>query len=248
MTQESKANFKVGDKITIGKTQLTILKILSDKYIVEDNFGECGVLYFNTQDNWKLVEEENKKEDVAWMYDGKLVAERFSDGANIKQPKYNKISINTEFCDNKVELAISPDFELKQEGDKWFAIKKKKEYPKTYKECCEILGFDEFLYSNTPVNFWYKWKLFHTLNTLIICRDAYWKIAGDEMGLGKPWKPDYKNPDIDLYVIINIYNQVEKAKYGYSFQQCVFTFPTPEMRDAFKENFDPDIEFCKELL
>ena len=21
-----------------------------------------------------------------------------------------------------------------------------------------------------------------------------------------------------------------------------------EMRDAFKENFDPDIEFCKELL
>ena len=68
------------------------------------------------------------------------------------------------------------------------------------------------------------------------------------MGLGKPWEPDYKNPDIDLYVIINIYNRVEKAKFGYGFESCVFTFPTEEMRDAFYENFDKDLEFCKELL
>lgn len=28
----------------------------------------------------------------------------------------------------------------------------------------------------------------------------------------------------------------------------IFSFPTPEMRDAFKYNFDPDIEICKEFL
>ena len=33
------------------------------------------------------------------------------------------------------------------------------------------------------------------------------------------------------------------------FSNCyILEFPTAEMRDAFKENFDPDIEFCKELL
>jgi mannose/fructose-specific phosphotransferase system component IIA len=28
----------------------------------------------------------------------------------------------------------------------------------------------------------------------------------------------------------------------------ILAFPTSEMRDAFKENFDDDIEFCKEFL
>jgi hypothetical protein len=28
----------------------------------------------------------------------------------------------------------------------------------------------------------------------------------------------------------------------------VLTFPTEEIRDAFKENFDGDIDICKELL
>ena len=28
----------------------------------------------------------------------------------------------------------------------------------------------------------------------------------------------------------------------------ISTFPTKEMRDAFKENFGPDLELCKELL
>lgn len=81
-----------------------------------------------------------------------------------------------------------------------------------------------------------------------MCRDAYWKIAGDEMGLGKPWEPDYTNPDIDLYVIINIYNRLEKAKYGYGFQQCILTFPTAEIRDTFFENFKGLIETCKEMI
>lgn len=79
-----------------------------------------------------LAEEETKKENIAWMYNGKLIAN--SNSVVINQPKYNKLSINTEFCDDKVELVISPEFELKQEEDKWFAIKKKKECPKTYKE------------------------------------------------------------------------------------------------------------------
>ena len=114
----------------------------------------------------------------------------------------------------------------------------KPKYPKTYEECGLITGAKDKI----PL------RIIGEFTRLINARNAYWKIAGEEMGLGKSWEPDYKNPDIDLYVIINIYNQVEKAKYGYGFQQCVFTFPTAEMRDAFYDNFKDLIEQCKELL
>ena len=50
--------FKVGDKITNGKVTLTILTLSLDRYVVEDTFRKCGTLYFNSQDEWKIVEEE----------------------------------------------------------------------------------------------------------------------------------------------------------------------------------------------
>lgn len=124
--------------------------------------------------------------------------------------------------------------------------KKKNEYPKTYEECAKELGYNQVMPKGLILG--YMGTLLSVFQKLLICRDAYWKLYGEEMGLGKPWEPDYKNPDIDFYVIINIYNRAEKAKYGYGFQQCIFTFPTEEMRDAFKENFKGLIEECKELL
>ena len=119
--------------------------------------------------------------------------------------------------------------------------KKKKEYPKTYAECCKVLGYNELSYADIPVNNWYKWRLFQTLNKLIICRDAYWKLYGEEIGLGKPWEPDFDNLSTNLE-----YMKIDKGCFTYSSR--VFVFPTEEMRDAFKENFDPDIEICKEFL
>lgn len=130
-------------------------------------------------------------------------------------------------------------------------VNKKSKYPTTYNDCCDILGFknrnkteQQFLNSCDL----YDAELMTKLSMLKVCRDAYWKIAGDELGLGKPWKPDYTNLDIDLYVIINVHNNIGKAKYGYGFQNCVLSFPTAEMRDAFYDNFKKEIEQCKELL
>jgi hypothetical protein len=60
--------------------------------------------------------------------------------------------------------------------------------------------------------------------------------------LGKPWEPD-GNP---VYAITRNDGCIVYMETGGNDE--VFEFPTPEMRDAFKENFDPDIEICKELL
>lgn len=120
----------------------------------------------------------------------------------------------------------------------------KHQYPKTYDECCNILGIEDR--ENGYCG--YEYELLGEFQKLYICRNAYWKIAGEEMGLDKTWEPDYTNPDIDLYVIINVHNNIEKAKYGYGFQNCVLSFPTAEMRDEFYKNFKDLIESCKKLL
>ena len=125
----------------------------------------------------------------------------------------------------------------------------KKEYPKTYEECCKVLEIEgNSLLINTKHITEYErdlGNLMGQLHRLIICRDAYWKIAGEEMGLGKPWEPDW-----------SIYEHkfclgTDKDKI---IEECVTTgnrilaFPTKEMRDAFYENFKELIESCKELL
>ena len=136
-------------------------------------------------------------------------------------------------------------------------------YPKTYEECCEILmdktNFQDFslvlakLSTNineensispepphiTLINNFYK---------LLICRDAYWKIAGEQMGLGKPWDATYGCGEWGYwfgYSIIEneIYLQDSRILVNHT-----LVFPTKEMRDTFYDNFKDLIEECKEFL
>ena len=120
--------------------------------------------------------------------------------------------------------------------------KKKKEYPKTYEECCKVLGVS-VLFDFT--NLTYKEAdLYEAFIYLIRCRDAYWKIAGEEMGLGKPWKPNWGEEC--CYIIGNYKGNI--ATYMQRQANAILAFPTEEMRDAFYENFKALIEQCKELL
>ena len=114
----------------------------------------------------------------------------------------------------------------------------KPKYPDTYGKCCGIIGF----YSNTL-----KWNntfcinkdthpyikhldnLIESFCKLLICRDAYWRVAGEKMGLGKPWEPNEAS--------IN-------AQYGIR----PLLFPSKEIYNIFYDNFKDLIEQCKELL
>ena len=120
--------------------------------------------------------------------------------------------------------------------------KKKKEYPKTYEECCEALEY----IPHTDDIIGYKWDILQSLQKLLICRDAYWKIVGEEMGLGKPWKSDWTYNGATKYCIGVSENKIQSFNSGVA--QYILAFPTEEMRDTFKKNFDPDIEICKEFL
>jgi hypothetical protein len=132
--------------------------------------------------------------------------------------------------------------------------KKKKEYPKTYGECCKVLNvavrdldiLDNMLDTTEIIYNKNLDRLLNSFRKLLICRDAYWKIAGEEMGLGKPWEPDWTDLDQWKYCIwVDVGEFITMTNVR---GQHILAFPTEEMRDAFKENFDPDIEICKEFL
>lgn len=116
--------------------------------------------------------------------------------------------------------------------------KKKKEYPKTYEECEKVLHNRAAFHTNLG----YKGELLDILQKLIICRDAYWKIAGEEMDLGKSWKPT-----VETVYCISRNDNVIKCSYRGG-KSNILEFPTSEMRDDFFENFKELIESVKELL
>ena len=166
-------------------------------------------------------------------------------------------------CDyaDEVELNLG-DYEIVVRDGRTFAVKKKPKYPTTYGECCELLvgrkpnpneiSFDKMelclVDLDNTQNIDFQNPYLYQLNILFrlrMCRDAYWKIAGEEMGLGKPWKPDWSTSE-PKYVIARTCNGTEKQ---WETTYCkTFAFPTEEMRDAFYENFNDLIEECKELL
>ena len=114
--------------------------------------------------------------------------------------------------------------------------------PKTYEECCEIIHSDSKFYIDTHL---YSDKL-ESLYKLLICRDAYWKIAGEQMGLGKPWKPDWANYENMKYIIGSFRGEINCFKTYLT--DTTLAFPTKEMRDAFYYNFKDLIEECKQFL
>ena len=120
--------------------------------------------------------------------------------------------------------------------------KKKKEYPKTFLACCDVLNIGNLIERGVKG---YKAELFDALQKLYICRDAYWKLYGEEMGLGKPWKYDCNS---GYFIPAIIYRSGSIQKVEVQYRNVILAFPTPEMRDAFYENFKELIESVKELL
>ena len=181
-----------------------------------------------------MIKEFDKEvETTGYMQMGKTMAVIFND-ANYE---------------DEVELQLG-DYEIEMRDGKTYAVKKKPVYPKTYEECCERVNAcptvgisydsnEDMLY-NDEVDL-----TLLALRNLLICRDAYWKIAGEQMGLDKSWKHDMVKDDFS-YAISYQYGCIGKNEIRH--KNTILAFPTKEMRDAFYENFKDLIEQCKDLL
>lgn len=105
--------------------------------------------------------------------------------------------------------------------------------PSDFDTCAKLLGVSCHISEEG-----YMGAEFRVLQKLFICRNAYWAIADN-------WKPNYKSKEKKHCIVargnkLGVATTIEISRN--------FAFPTPEMAQAFHNNFGPDLEFCKEML
>ena len=234
----------------------TVQTIASTAYV-----SGSGKIVYAMEDAYEFIGEE-AIEGLAVLTDERLMevardaCSRVDEEMELRSVKSR---IGEQWSIDYAEFKCPDDYTFKDENGNVINVtkivleKKEKEYPKTYEECCYVLGFentelvfeDDYRVINPPKEQWKRLGLINQFNKLLICRDAYWKIAGEEMGLGKPWTPQDTNTFSIFYDRLT--GEIEKQD-GYCGANSTLEFPTPEMRDAFYETFKVLIEECKELL
>lgn len=242
--------YKVGDKVRIKsidwynlhKSPLTeVVDLINGPNFIKEMSCFCNKIMtiIAIKENVYLMKEDDSRFD--WT--DSMIEGLVEEAANyMKLGKITSVIFHDQNYQDKVELDLG-DYELKQEGDKWFAVKKKSKYPTTYKECCKVLGCKRIVgfvgLDDVEENLYGKFI------ALKRCRDAYWKIAGEEMKWGKSWEPNWNT--LKRYYAIRVLDGEIAYGFGY-YSNRILVFPTEEMRDAFYENFKDLIESCKELL
>lgn len=243
----------LGIRVTTDKEQSDI----KEEFLYDGRYGingECMLFPSKDKTSWEGFHRPFVDGDVAITNRGDIHLLRTADSSYCAYrarweglPKFdNKITTDIEV----LRLATVEEKEIlfqaiKDNGYKWNAEKKcleklEPQYPKTYKECCDILGLDTMVNDAQG----YKWVLIMRLQELIICRDAYWKIAGEKMRLKKPWKPDYTIDEdgfgLFKFCIKNMGGKIKMVETAEA--NTILAFPTKEMRDAFYDNFKESIE------
>ena len=242
--------YKVGDKVEFwsevdyyGRTELETSEIISMRWnsarceVAYRLKGECKEFYKSdikckVNDDENLFHTTNEYEDI--------VEKSFQGG-------YEKCKLDIQL--NGYEL---PDgFHFTDENGNVIDVKKiqlvknSPTYPTTYEECCDVLNIpNDERYIDIDIPPGYN-NLLGSFTELLIYRDAYWKIAGEELGLDKPWKPDFTEWKEMYYIFYKGY--IDKGNQRHP-DNYILIFPTPEMRNVFYKNFQDLIEKCKELL
>ena len=220
--------YKIGEKVIYDGDVVEIIKyhLYYDQYVYY--FYHNGVLRSSSCYGLKSCKKVEPKNQNPILQQLKKYFEETP--RDVIEKEWNELSYLNK---------IGPTVEEYLESVKKY--RKSNQYPKTYGECRDALslGEDDKLYTKG-----YKASLIQDFHKLIICRNAYWKIAGEQMGLGKPWRPSkYEN----VYCIFRFKGDIVKDNFVFG-DSLILEFPTEEMRDAFLENFGHLIELCKELL
>ena len=162
--------------------------------------------------------------------------------------KIESFEIVESHCADEVKIEFDPSkFEMVKRENGYYVAKKQPQYPKTYEECCKnVFGLaHEGMVVDIPMHYS---PLIINFAELLICRDAYWKIAGEQMGLGKPWESNPSNEEQHKYAIYNYEGIIAKNDFWLTGVNTILVFPTEEMRDTFLDNFKELIKECISLL
>lgn len=218
---DSRYPYSIGDNIQFipyfnnGNKQIIVEEPIVDK-IVKMRWNEVDntIIYFTERDYILTAEMALKQNNN--------IAGQMS-VSNTEKVKTIEV-IGDNFADN-VELVIDENKELITIDGKYYIKNKRPQYPKTFAECAELTG------SMVHVASTYKSTIIHALNTLYVCRDAYWKLDD--------WKADFGDSTQIKYSIIDtiIYDKTVNYFDLHNPLLKLFVFKTPETRNEFYKNF-----------
>ena len=228
--------FKVGNKVflydNITEGCITGMKWDEDK-------GTVKYCVYISAECWCDVKELLKWSNV------NLIERHYIDNMEEKDRAKAPVLKGEDYSGKRFGYKIPDGYEFDVVADgKIFLTPIKSKYPETYKECCGILGMT-YDYPDIKMVSIDECNLYSNFIELVRCRNAYWKIAGEEMGLDKHWEPNWTTFEGMPAIFRFRYNIVCDSVKN---QHCLLVFPTEEMRDAFYENFNVLINNCKELL
>lgn len=151
------------------------------------------------------------------------------------------------------EIIIPQGWEIdKVEDNKIILKESNKELPKTWEECCELLGEGEYINNESIICNYTPHcgaskanenilptdlgKPMLALCQLLVCREVY----------RQGWKPNWTDYNEIKYCIEQVKNWITKETYTITAK--VLAFQSAEIRDEFLENFRDLIEEAKELI
>ena len=193
-------------------------------------------------------------------YCGKVVtiisAFRYGYSLDIDGRHYNWIDEMFEENINDMEqkeIIIPQGWEIdKVKGNKIILKENKEKLPKTWEECCELLGEGEYINNESIICNYTPHcgaskanenilptglgKPMLALMQLLVCREVY----------RQGWKPNWTNRNENKYCIVKDSNEIKTPIHV--FISRVLSFQSAEIRDKFLENFKDLIEEAKELI
>lgn len=196
--------YKVGDKVTLDAWPCEVVSMSWDDGYNEIDYCVKGVDFYKNANFDEL--QPYKEQEPMDEQKGTLV----------------EIDLTEEKLNDKVEIILNDDYEVQLKDGKAYIVKKHPQYPKTYEECCEVLGLP---YMQLGVS-GYKCEILHPLQQLLLYRDAYWKLS--------EWNSKIKGERFYM-------NSLP------SFLRDLFPMPTEQMRYDFYNNFNKLLESCEEL-
>ena len=247
--------YKVGDRVSYRADKLLETQVITN--MRWDSNYDCVLYYL---DNFNIIKVEDilykigSPEDNIPTIQDKSTVETMEDKDMEEKDKAKAPDLKGEdYSDKRFGYKIPDGYEFDTVYNGNIILKPiKPQYPKTYKECCRIVNANPCVRLIYDLSNGQKYSYdvdnlqqYENIRKLLICRDAYWKIAGEQMGLDKPWEYAMSTDEF-AYAIVYQYGSIEKCEVRY--KNHFLVFPTKETRDEFYKCFKELIEKCKELL